>query len=55
VVAQISPLYHGVELTRNLMLGTPHWGLVLHAGLLVAMGVVGLRVASIRLERMLKR
>jgi lipooligosaccharide transport system permease protein len=55
VVAQVSPLYHGVELTRNLMLGTPHWGLVLHAGLLVAMGVVGLRVASIRLERMLKR
>lgn len=55
LIAQISPLYHGVELTRNLMLGTPHWGLLLHAALLLAMGTVGLRVASVRLERMLKR
>jgi lipooligosaccharide transport system permease protein len=55
VMAHVSPLFHGVELTRNLMLGTPHWGLLLHAGLLLAMGTVGLRVASSRLERQLRR
>jgi lipooligosaccharide transport system permease protein len=55
VIAQVSPLYHGVELTRGLMLGVLHPGLVGHAALLATIGAVGLRVASRRMHRMLRR
>jgi lipooligosaccharide transport system permease protein len=54
-LAQLSPLYHGVELTRGLMLGVLRWELLLHAAVLLAIGVVGLRVATVRLGRLLLR
>jgi lipooligosaccharide transport system permease protein len=53
VVAQVSPLYHGVELVRGLMLGMLRPALLVHAGLLFAIGAVGLRVASRRLGELL--
>lgn len=50
----LSPLYHGVELIRSLTLGTPHLGLLAHIVVLVAMTLLGMRVAARRLERMLR-
>jgi lipooligosaccharide transport system permease protein len=55
VVAQLSPLYHGVELTRGLMLGVLRPVLLVHAAVLLVIGVVGLRVASRRLGELLLR
>lgn len=52
-VVQATPLYHGAALVRELMLGDPGWGLLLHVGYLVAMGAVGIVVAARRLERLL--
>lgn len=52
-VTRLSPLYHGVELIRALSLGRFDGGLWGHAGFLVAMGLVGLLVASRRLEKLL--
>jgi lipooligosaccharide transport system permease protein len=53
VVAQLSPLYHGVELVRGLMLGMLRPVLLVHAGLLFAIGAIGLRIASRRLGELL--
>ncbi|GAB2680464.1 ABC transporter permease [Thalassiella azotivora] len=52
-VVQATPLFHGVQLVRDLMLGQLHAGLLWHVGYLVAMGLVGLVVAGRRLERLL--
>jgi lipooligosaccharide transport system permease protein len=53
VLAQVSPLYHGVELVRGLMLGALRPALLVHAGLLAVIGAVGLRIASRRLGELL--
>ncbi|MDP8958879.1 MAG: ABC transporter permease [Actinomycetota bacterium] len=53
VVAQLSPLYHGVALIRALTLGSLDPSLVVHAGFLVAMGALGLAIASRRLGKLL--
>lgn len=53
VVAQLSPLYHGAELARGLMLGMLRPALLVHAGLLFAIGTIGLRIASRRLGELL--
>lgn len=55
VVVVVSPLYHGVELVRGLMVGVVAPDLLVHVGVLLALGGVGLRVASRRLETLLVR
>ena len=52
-LAQLSPLFHGVQLVRGLMLGAVGWGLVVHAVVLAALGAGGLALASRRLGRQL--
>lgn len=54
-VAQLSPLYHGVELCRAFMLGAFDVTLLAHAAVLVATAAVGLVVTGRRLERLLRR
>lgn len=51
---RLSPLYHGVELIRALMLGTPDASLLGHVAFLVAMGTVGVAVAGRRFGRILR-
>lgn len=53
VLTQLSPLYHGVALVRGLTLGVIEPVLLLHAGFLAVMGIVGLVVASHRVSDML--
>lgn len=54
-VVRCTPLYHGVSLVRDLMLGLLHPGLLWHVLYLVLMGLVGVVVASRRLEHLLLR
>ena len=49
----LSPLTHGVELMRSLMLGDLRVALLGHAAVFVVMGVVGVRVASRRFGALL--
>lgn len=51
----LSPLYHGVELVRALMLGVLGWPLLLHAGVLAALGTIGLRISAHRIGLLLVR
>jgi lipooligosaccharide transport system permease protein len=55
LVAQLSPLYHGVALIRALTLGNITVTLVWHTAFLVAMGAAGLAVTRVRLEKLLLR
>jgi lipooligosaccharide transport system permease protein len=52
-VVQLTPLYHGVALERQLLLGHVHPSALVHAGYLVALGLAGMVVAGRRLERLL--
>jgi lipooligosaccharide transport system permease protein len=52
-VVQATPLYHGVALCRELMLGQVSPGLLWHVGYLLAMGLGGFLLAGRRLERLL--
>ncbi len=52
---EVLPLHHAVVVVRGLCLGMPDVGMLWHLGYLVAMGMVGLAVASVRLERLLLR
>ncbi len=52
-LVQLSPLYHGVALTRALNVGDLSWAFVGHLGFLVAMAVGGLTLATRRIERLL--
>ena len=53
LVARFSPLYHGVDLVRGLMLGRLDVSLVGHGALLCAIGLVGLAVAGRRIGTLL--
>lgn len=53
VVAQFSPLYHGVDLIRGLTLGNLDWSLVGHVAFLLGMGAIGLAIAARRVEKLL--
>jgi lipooligosaccharide transport system permease protein len=53
-VVRLTPLYQGVALSRAVVLGDVHVGLVWHAVYLVVMGWAGLRVASRHLGRLLQ-
>lgn len=52
-VVQGTPLYHGVALCRELMLGQVSLGLLWHVAYFAAMGLLGFLVAGRRLERLL--
>lgn len=53
-VIRFTPLYQGVVLERSLVVGDLNWTLLLHAAYLVAMGWLGLRVASRRIGMLLQ-
>jgi lipooligosaccharide transport system permease protein len=53
-VIQLTPLYQGVAIERGLILGDVGWELPVHAAYLVVMGVVGLRIAGGRLQKLLQ-
>jgi lipooligosaccharide transport system permease protein len=53
LVVQCSPLFQGVALIRGLTLGRLGPELLVHAGYLAIMGLLGLRVASRRLGKLL--
>jgi lipooligosaccharide transport system permease protein len=55
LVVQLSPLYSGVALTRGFTLGTTGPAALAHAGYLLALGLIGVAVASRRLDRLLLR
>ncbi|HEU0214860.1 MAG TPA: ABC transporter permease, partial [Jiangellaceae bacterium] len=52
-VVQVTPLYHGVALVRDLMLGDLGTGVLVHVGYLAGMGLVGAVFAARRVERLL--
>jgi len=52
-VVQVTPLYHGVALARELALGMPGLTTLVHAGYLVLIGLAGMVVAARRLDRTL--
>lgn len=54
-LVQLSPLYHGVELTRAATLGVFDWSVAGHIAVLATMAAVGLVVAGRRLETLLLR
>lgn len=54
-LVQATPLFHGVSLVRDLMLGQISLGLGWHVLYLVVMGLIGVVVASRRLETLLLR
>ena len=53
-LARISPLYHGTELLRGLTLGILDWTLLGHIAFLLVMGLIGLAIASRRLDGLLR-
>lgn len=52
-VAQLSPLYHGVAISRALSLGDVSWSFLPHLAVLVAMVFVGLTVTARRIDALL--
>ena len=48
-MVQLSPLYHGVALVRDLNLGRSDWAMLAHVAVLVGLAVAGLVVASRRI------
>ncbi len=53
VLVQLTPLYQAVDLIRSLTIGALSPILLLHVVYLVAMGVIGLLIASRRLDKLL--
>ncbi|MGI9611723.1 MAG: ABC transporter permease [Acidimicrobiales bacterium] len=53
LIARLSPLYHGVTLCRDLILGNPGWNDLAHVAVLVFMAVAGLRLAGHRFASLL--
>ena len=54
-LARISPLYHGTEMLRAFALGVFDWSLAGHIAFLVVMGLIGARIASRRLDGLLRK
>jgi lipooligosaccharide transport system permease protein len=52
-LAQLSPLYHGVVVTRGLNLGVWSWTYIGHLVVLVAMALVGLGITARRIDKLL--
>ena len=54
-IVKALPLWHAVELTRSLMLGTIHWGLLWHVLYFAVIVVVGLIFTTRRLDALFLR
>ncbi|WP_392545176.1 ABC transporter permease [Oryzobacter telluris] len=52
-LVEATPLYHGVTLVRDLMLGDVGWDLLVHAGVLLALAAIGVVGASRRVAKLL--
>jgi lipooligosaccharide transport system permease protein len=52
-VVQLTPLYHGIDLIRGLTTGALGPGLLVDVAYLVALGLLGVTIASLRLRRQL--
>jgi lipooligosaccharide transport system permease protein len=52
-VVRVTPLYHGVELMRGLVLGIVGWDLLGHVAYFAVMGAAGLAVTNRRLHKLL--
>lgn len=55
VLVELTPLYRGVVLCRELVLGTPSWASVVSVLYLLLMGLVGMLVVRRRLDLLLLR
>lgn len=55
IVAQLSPLYHGVALIRGCTLGTTGVSALAHTGYLLVLGLAGVAMTTRRLDRLLLR
>lgn len=55
LVVRWTPLYQGVDLVRSLTTGDVHAALLLNVAYLLALGLLGLKVAARRLDRLLLR
>ena len=55
IVVECTPLFHGVQMLRNLTTGTVGWSLVGNVAYLTVMGLVGVALASRRFARVLLR
>ncbi|MEW5992214.1 MAG: ABC transporter permease [Chloroflexota bacterium] len=53
VAVQLTPLYHGVDLLRSLVVGVVGPATLIHVAYLAVMGLAGLAVVSRRLDRLL--
>ena len=53
IVVKLTPLYHGVALERDLLLGVIGWDVLVHIGYLAALGAIGIVITGRRLERLL--
>ncbi len=52
-IVEVTPLYRGVVLCRELTTGAVSWGSAVRVVYLVAMGLVGLAVVGRRLDKLL--
>lgn len=55
LLVQLTPLYHGVELLRELSLGAVGPDLLVHVAYLTVMGLLGFAVVARRLDKLLLR
>ena len=53
VFVQLTPLYQGVDLIRSLTVGAISPVLLVHVAYLAIMGIIGLTIASRRLDKLL--
>jgi lipooligosaccharide transport system permease protein len=53
ILIQLTPLYHGVALLRELSVGVVGPQTLVHVGYLTLIGLIGLSVVSRRLDRLL--
>jgi len=54
VLTWVSPLYHGVVLTRGLTLGVLHWSMLINVAYLLALGIAGSWVTARRIGSLLR-
>jgi lipooligosaccharide transport system permease protein len=47
------PLYHGIDLVRSLTTGTVSWFQLVNVAYLLAMGLIGMQIASRRIDGLL--
>jgi lipooligosaccharide transport system permease protein len=53
LIVELTPLYHGVEVVRALTTGVLGWSMLWHLAYLLALTVIGLRVAGRRMNALL--